>query len=107
MAQVHLRGKPTKAMYKRQKVDLVRKVKWLKKQLNRTRKALNACQRTFEQIARLDPELAAHCLPHVPHSVIIRGPNDPSGKSDTFSFPMLSSVRDSNRSSEAELDAAA
>ena len=107
MVRVQLRGKPSKSMYRKQKVDLKRKVKWLRKQLNRTRKTLNACQRTFEQIARLDPQLAAHCLPHVPDSVIIRAADDPTGKSDTFGFPMLSSIRDTNRSSEVDLDAAA
>lgn len=107
MAEVKLRGKPSNRMYQKQNIALKRKVKWLTKQLNKSRKMLNSCQRTFELIARVDPNLAVHCLPYVPDVVIIRAANDPSGVSDRFEFPMLSPVTDTNPSSETDLDAAA
>jgi hypothetical protein len=102
---VHLRGKPSNRWYKNKKDDLSRKVKWLKGQVKRQRKLLNSYQVAFDRIARVSPQLAARYLGKV-NAVVIRGPGDPSGRSDTFQFPLFPSLKEAAKQDPFEGDGA-
>jgi hypothetical protein len=91
--KVELRGKQTNRELRKRNRILRKKLQWLNRQVGRQRKKLNSYQDVLRQLALLSPEAAARCLGKV-EGIITRGPHDPSGRSDEFTFPAYPSLKD-------------
>jgi hypothetical protein len=79
MAEIRLQARRelTRRWYRERNQELIREVRWLRRQWKKS-------QRLVEDIVRHHPGLAIGTLAELDTCVIIRAPDDPSGSRDRF-----------------------